>query len=277
MPRLLTAQQIEQYEQRGYLSPVSAFNEAQAQHYRKLLEDGERLHGLAPDKRRKMYLYLKWADEVVHDPRVLDAVEDLIGPDILLYHLTLWIKEPHTDAFISWHQDSTYFGLEPADQHVTAWVALSHSNHESGCVQVLPGSHRRGQVRHDAVKHSANIFPTGQTVAVDNEEPLDMMVLRPGEFSLHHTFALHNSMPNRSADRRIGLGISYIPTACRCVAKQRLTATLVHGEDRFGHFDLDPRPGADYDAKALEVHAEAMRRWHAARAELIPKAHGEAG
>ena len=274
MPKALSAQQVEQYRQHGYLSPMSAFDEARANAYRSRLEDGERRHGLADPRRRKMHLYLKWADELVHHPNVLDTVEDLIGPDILLYHLTLWLKEPRTDAFISWHQDSTYFGLTPAAEHVTAWVALSHSNPESGCVQVLPGSHLRGQVPHDAITHKANLFPTGQTVDVGQREPVDLMVLRPGEFSLHHTHTLHNSMPNRSGDRRIGLGISYIPARSRCVAQQRLSASLVRGVDRYGHFDLDARPAADYDPAALAVHAEAMQRWQAARAELIPKAHG---
>lgn len=273
MGKLLSETQVRQYRERGYLSPLRAFSADQALAYRARLEEGERLHGLPPARRRKLYLYLRWADEVVRHAAILDAVEDLIGPDILVFHLTLWIKEPRTDAFISWHQDSTYFGLAPAE-HVTAWVALSPSNHESGCVQVVPGSHLQGQVAHDVLRDDANMFATGQTVAVPDDAPLDHLVLRPGEFSLHHTYLLHNSMPNRSADRRIGLGISYIPTRCRCDSRTRLTATLVRGEDRFGHFDLDPAPIADFDPQALAVHAAAMRRWEAARAELIPRAHG---
>lgn len=275
MPKQLTPQQVEQYREFGYFSPVRAFSEEEALRYRRLLEDGERTHGLADGQRRKMYLYLKWADDVVRHPRILDAVEDLIGPDILVYHLTLWLKEPRSDAFISWHQDSTYFGLSPAE-HVTAWVALSPSTLESGCVQVAPGSHVRGQIPHGVGKHAANMFPTGQVAALPADAALDTMVLRSGEFSLHHTHLLHNSMPNRSDDRRIGLGISYIPTHCRCAARQRLSATLVRGIDRFGHFDLDPAPAADYDPAALTVHARAIERWHAARAQLIPEAHGEA-
>jgi ectoine hydroxylase-related dioxygenase (phytanoyl-CoA dioxygenase family) len=275
MPKRLSPRQIDQYRQQGYVSPLTAFSMEEALAYRCLLEAGERVHDLAADRRRKMYLYLKWADGIVRDPRVLDAVEDLIGPDILVYHLTLWMKEPRTDAFVSWHQDSTYFGLSPAE-HVTAWVALSESGLESGCVQVVPGSHLRGQIPHGVEKSDSNMFPTGQRVALGSDVPLDTMVLRPGEFSLHHTHLLHNSLPNRSVDRRIGLGISYIPTRCRCSARQRLSASLVRGTDRFGHFDLDPAPVADYDQAGIAVHAEAMRRWHAARAELIPAAHAEA-
>lgn len=276
MPKHLTHDQIDQYRRAGYVSPITAFSADAARGYRAKLEAGERAHGLAPDQRRKMHLYLKWVDEIVHHPRVLDAVEDIIGPDILLYHLTLWLKEPRTDAFISWHQDSTYFGLAPAE-HITAWIALSHSNVDSGCVQVVPGSHLRGQMRHEQQREQSNMFPTGQRIDVATDDPIELMILAPGEFSLHHTYAFHNSMPNRSDDRRIGLGVSYIPTRCACSARQRLSAMLVRGVDRYRHFDPEARPAADYDAAALAAHADAMRRWHAARAELIPAAHAAYG
>ncbi len=275
MNKVLGPDEVAHYGDNGYVSPLRAFDEAAARGYRAKLEDGERGHGLAPDQRRKMHLYLKWVDEVVHHPGVLDAVEDLIGPDILVYHLTLWMKEPQTDAFISWHQDSTYFGLSPAE-HVTAWVALSPSSLESGCVQVVPGSHLGGQVTHAQEKDQSNLFATGQSLHVPVDAPIELMVLEPGQFSLHHTYLFHNSMPNRSNDRRIGLGISYIPTRCRCSSKVRLSASLARGTDRFGYFDLDPRPAADYDPAALAMHAAAMQRWKDAREEMIPQAHGYA-
>ena len=275
MGKVLTDAQVRQYHEQGYVYPVTAFSGDEARARRRQLEEGEKAHGLAPDQRRKMYLYLKWVDDVLRHPRILDAVEDVIGPDILAFHMTLWIKEAQTDAFISWHQDSTYFGLDPAE-HVTAWVALSPSTMESGCVQVVPGSHKLGQVRHGQELGTSNMFVTGQTIHVPESTTLDYMVLQPGEFSLHHTYAFHNSMPNRSDDRRIGLGLSYIPTRCKCSSRTRLTASLVRGEDRYGHFELDPRPVADYDPAGIEVHRRAMQRWKEAREELIPAAHAQA-
>ena len=166
-------------------------------------------------------------------------------------------------------------GLLPAE-HVPAWVALSPSNLDSGCVQVVPGSHLGGQAAHVQEQDLANMFATGQSLDVRGDAPIDLMMLAPGEFSLHHTYLFHNSMPNRSADRRIGLGISYIPAHCRCSSKARLSASLVRGTDRHGHFDLDPRPAADFDPAALAVHEQAMRRWKQAREEMIPQAHGRA-
>ena len=270
----LSSAQVAQYHRDGYLSPCDAMSAEQAAQLRHRLESGEQsAGGLSHDRRRKMHLYLRWVNDLVRQPTILDAVESLIGPDILLYHITLWIKEPRTDAFISWHQDSTYFGLDPDDQHVTAWVALSVSDLESGCVQVVPGSHRQGQVRHDVGDRERNMLKTGQSLDVPDDADIRTMILRPGQFSLHHTHLLHNSMPNRSSDRRIGLGVSYIPTRCRGTSAQRLSATLVRGVDRYGHFDLETTPEHDFEPAALERHAAAMADWHRAREELIARAH----
>lgn len=276
LPKLLSSPQLEQYGDKGYVSPLLAFPEAQARTYRQRLEDLERAWGgLKEDHKRKLHLYLKWVDEIVHHPRILDAVEDLIGPDIRLFHLTLWVKEPRTDARVSWHQDATYFGLSPAE-HITAWVSLARSNPESGCVQVVPGSHRRGQARHSVGSLQGNMLRVGHELEVDADEPIELLTLEPGEFSLHHTHLFHNSMPNLSGDRRIGLGISYIPAHCRCSSTQRLSAMLVRGEDRYGHFDPEPRPDGDATPAALAAHAAAMQKWHAARAEIIAGVQAQA-
>ncbi len=274
MTRCLSTRQVEHYAEKGFVSPITAFSAGQAAACRSRLEAMERADGgIAPDRRRKMHLYLEWVDEIVHHPRILDAVEDLIGPDILLYHLTLWVKEPGSDARISWHQDSTYFGLSPA-LHVTAWVALSASDLRSGCVQVVPGSHRAGQVPHAMTHQQDNLLPKGQEIDVAPDAPVESMVLQPGEFSLHHTHLHHCSLPNRSDDRRIGLGVSYIPARCRCSARQRLTAMRVRGEDRHHHFDAEERPRRDLDPDGLVRHADAMARWHRAREQLFAEAHG---
>lgn len=278
MPKMLFDEGIRFYHQEGHVSPLDATTPDVARRWRDGLEAAEAAQGgrLPDDLRRKLHLYLPWADEVVRHPRILDAVEDLIGPDILVFHLTLWAKEPNSQAFVAWHQDSTYFGLSP-HEHVTAWVALSDSDEVSGAVEVVPGSHRAGQVPHDVARSATNMFATGQRIPVPDDAPRALLVLRPGQFSLHHTHLWHNSRPNASDDRRIGLGISYIPTRVRCAAETRLTATLVRGQDRFGHFDLDEtRPATPFEPAAMAGHAHAMARWHAARQELVAAAHAPA-
>ena len=270
---MLSPEQIAAYERDGYLSPLVAFEREQALACRLKLEAMERAGGgILHDRRRKMHLYLSWVDEIIHHPRILDAFEDLIGPDILLYHLTLWLKEPNSDARVSWHQDSTYFGLQP-DGHVTAWIALSPSTVQSGCVKVIPGSHKTGQLRHHVGELEDNLFRTGQEIDIASDARTESIELEPGQFSLHHTWLHHGSMPNRSDDRRIGLGISYIPAHCRCTSAVRLTAMRVRGEDRYRHFDAESRPARDHDLDAFAFHGQAMQRWHHAREGLIAQAH----
>jgi len=247
LDRALTHAEVARYHEDGFLCPLLALSPAEARDCRAMLEafeasQGRPLGRLPGQLRAKTHLLFPWLDRLVRHPAVLAAVEDLIGADLLVYHLTMWIKEPGDDAFVSWHQDGTYFGLDPADQHVTAWIALTDSLPEMGCVTVVPGSHQEAEVEVDG----SRVVP---------------LVLRAGEFSLHHTHLLHSSAPNRGRDRRIGVGISYIPTRVRHVGPRRLTASLVRGEDRFGHFDPEPRPRVDFDPEARAAHAEACARF----------------
>lgn len=272
----LSAEAVRGYRERGYHAPVDAFSAAEVAGWRSRLEALEAEHGgrLAGIYQFKPHLHQLWADEIVHRPEILDAVESLIGPDILLLHFTVWVKDPGSPAFVSWHQDGTYFGLHP-HEHVTAWVALSDSTRDSGCVEVVPGSHTAGQMAHETREASGNMLRTGQHIPVDESAvEIALLELRAGQLSLHHTHLLHNSRPNRGADRRIGLGISYIPTRVACSSKTRLTAMLVRGEDRHGHFDPEPRPRPGAPIEALLAHSDAMRRWNESRAEQTARVGG---
>jgi non-haem Fe2+, alpha-ketoglutarate-dependent halogenase len=278
MGKRLSEEQVAAYRREGYVAPLRAVDAAQAGHW---LEDVRRCCGEAarpessaglrqPSSRVKPYLLFPWAAALVRHPAILDAVEDVIGPDILVFHTTLWWKPAQSEGFVPWHQDATYFGLAP-HEHVTAWLALTPSTEESGCVTVLPGSHRHGQLPHSDRKDPRVMLSRGQTVALAPEAAQAVPIpLAPGEFSLHDTLALHASAPNRAGHDRIGLGISYIPTRVRHVGTTRLSATLVRGEDRHGHFDLEPAPRAEADAAARAAHADSLDRfWRAS--ESIPE------
>ncbi len=270
MAKKLTQSQIDQYHRDGFVFPLDAFSRDEAMRYRRAMEDFEATHGPIGKGRNnfKPHLLFTWVDEIVHHPAVLDAVEDLIGPDIRLFHLTVWPKNAHDPAYVGWHQDATYFGLEPA-LHVTAWVALTDASIEAGCMEVIPGSHKAGQLHHaEHLEENNNLLSRGQTLtgAFDKSHTVCMPV-SAGQFSLHHTHLIHNSPPNRSNDRRIGLGISYIPTAVRCTSQTRLSAMLVRGTDRYGHFDDEPRPQVDFGAAEQAAHADAVARYRASNAE----------
>ncbi len=278
MPKLLDEAAIVRYREQGYAAPLRAVEAAQAARWQadlvRCCGQAERLASAAgirqPSNRIKPYLLFPWAAELVRSPAILDAVEDVIGPDIMIFHTTIWWKPAQGEGFVPWHQDGTYFGLEPFE-HVTAWLALTPSTPEAGCVRVLPGSHKRGQLPHADHKNPDNMLSRGQTVQAAVEEAGAVpLVLAPGEFSLHHTLALHASAPNHTAQDRIGLGISYIPASVRHVGPTRLSATLVRGVDRHGHFDLEPRPAAEADAAARATHADSINRFWVA-SEGIPE------
>mgnify|MGYP003679271513 CR=1 FL=1 len=149
MPKSLTPQQIADYETQGFTSPVPVLSAEEVREARSAIEAFERRTGRTLDypEKSKSYLLFDWADKLVRHPAILDAVEDLIGPHILVYHSTMWIKDPGTAQYIAWHQDGTYFYLDP-QEHVTAWVALSDASVEAGCMHVLPGT--RARCRRDA-------------------------------------------------------------------------------------------------------------------------------
>lgn len=262
----LSPAQVAQYQREGFLFPVDCLTPEEVRHYRDALEGFEREQGDTFGKlpnlvRSKSHLLFTWMDALVRHPRVLDAVESLIGPNILIYHLTSWFKEPNEASHVSWHQDGTYFGLEPFEQ-ITAWIALTDATPEMGCVKIIPGSHVIGQRPHRDTATPGNLLSRGQTI----DHPLDytkyvMMPLKAGQISLHHTHIVHSSEPNRTNERRIGIGVSYIPTRCRLMNDARVSAALVRGRDDFGHFDAEPRPMSDFDDEARTAHAAAVDRF----------------
>jgi ectoine hydroxylase-related dioxygenase (phytanoyl-CoA dioxygenase family) len=273
----VTRAEVERYERDGFLSPVTALTPEQARDYREKLEAFERAVGgpLTSDQtdaryRSRTHVLLAWVHDLVSHPVILDAVEALIGPDILVYTSTWFIKEPRSAAIAAWHQDATYFGLRPY-VHVTAWLALTDATAENGCMEFLPGSYRRGQLPHRAGVVAASVNRAGQAVVVEiDDTPAVHAPLRAGEFSLHHTLCLHRSQPNRSAGRRIGLAISYIPTHVQHLGvKHKTPAMLVRGVDRFGHFALEPSPVADFDDSARAAYARSYEGYRASYAEQV--------
>jgi ectoine hydroxylase-related dioxygenase (phytanoyl-CoA dioxygenase family) len=257
----LGAEALAQYLSQGFLAPLPAIGPAAAAAARAKLEAFERAqgHALAGSQRHKSHLLFTWLDEMIRHPAILAPVAAILGPDLLVWNTNFFVKEPGDRGFVSWHQDSTYWGLsEPSV--LTAWVAFSPATRASGCMRVVPGSHLRDQLPHRERADARNLLSRGQEVAVDVDEARAVdLELRSGEMSLHHVRIVHGSEPNVSEDRRIGFAIRYVPTRLRQI-HGRDSATLVSGEDRYGHFDPEPRPRADCDADALAAHAEVMRR-----------------
>lgn len=266
----LTPEQVAQYDRDGYVCPVDAFSPERAAAWHERLQAFERTEGqkMTRGHNFKPHLLFPWVDEIVHSPEILDAVEDLIGPNIRLFHLSVWPKDPGTGTYVSWHQDATYFALDPIC-HVTAWVALTDAPVESGCMEVVPGSHRLGQLRHADMQDTNNLLSRGQTLAAEvDRSRTAYMAVKAGQFSLHHTHLVHNSRPNRSTQRRVGLGISYIPTHARCTMPTRVSAMLVRGADTYGHFDEERRPLFEAGPEERTFHANAVATFRRMNADV---------
>jgi ectoine hydroxylase-related dioxygenase (phytanoyl-CoA dioxygenase family) len=260
----LSAEQIGQWRQDGFLSPFS-FLEADeleacqdgVQRFETRL--GGPINGVPEMKWRTMpYLILPWAAKLARDPRILDVVEDLLGPDLLIYTSTFFIKEPHSPTIAAWHQDSTYYGLEPKEE-VTVWVALSEANEAAGCMESLSFQGQPRQLRHASrvVQHSVNRASQVIIEPLDEGTPV-AMPLTPGSFSMHHGLCPHRSGPNSANHRRIGLGLNYIPTHVRPAGSVKTAAMLVRGVDRHGHFERVESPKAELDAEGVATHEWAV-------------------
>lgn len=261
MGKRLSDAEVERYRREGCVHPVRVMSEDAAAALRARLEAFEAANGgpLRGDLRHKSHLLFTWLAELVREEAIVDAVEDLYGPDILCWSSNFFIKEAANPAFVSWHQDSTYWGLSTPDV-VTAWIALTTSDAANGAMQYAPGTHAFDQVAHRDTFAKNNLLTRGQEIAVDvDTSNAQTIVLSPGEMSLHHVRLVHGSPPNPSPGRRIGFAIRYIPTRVRQL-EGRDSATLVRGADRYGHFDLEPRPQRDMDPEFVALHKSITAR-----------------
>ena len=260
MGNALNTAQIAKYRKDGYVFPVPALAASEAAEVRAEIEEFERRSGLAAGHviRNKGHLKLIRLYELIFHRQVLDAVESVLGPEILCWGSSLFVKEGNDPGFVAWHQDSYYWGLEP-DDVVSAWIALYPSTVENGAMRVIPGSQTMPPLSHrKSTAESANMLFTHEELAddVDEAKAVDI-TLAQGDMSLHHIKILHGSPPNRSAGRRMGYAIRYVAP----YVKQRgdmNSATLVRGEDRYGYFAKDPVPARDMDP---EIVAFVDRRY----------------
>jgi non-heme Fe2+,alpha-ketoglutarate-dependent halogenase len=266
--KALTQEQVDQFRHNGFLFPVPALTADEiatclAGVHRLEADLGCPVAEADVKWRSHAYAHSPWFNDLIRHPRILDAIEDVIGPDILVWTSTFFIKEPNSPTFAAWHQDGTYFGLEPHEQ-VCAWVALTDASAEAGCMEMLSSGGAPRQLHHAALGLAHSINRAGQTITepFDDSSPV-AMALPAGSFSLHHELAVHRSAPNRAAHRRVGIGLNYLPTHVRVNSPVRLKAMLVRGRDSYGHFDLIDPPAAERDAAALAVHQDLSDRYRA--------------
>ncbi len=266
MPKVLTDEQVLLYRANGYLFPLDALNGDEVVTLRSQLaatesELGGALMAVEPKYRHNLHLLCPWMDTLVREPCIVDVIEDLLGPDILLYTSRFFIKGPVTEAFAAWHQDCTYFGLRPFD-HVTAWVALSDVPLESGPVEFASGSHIRGPLNQRSKMVEGSVNTAGQSIVEwFDQSQTEFAVLKAGQFSLHHTCSVHQSGANKAAHNRIGVALSFIPTRVRTIGSVRMGATLIRGQDSYRHLDHVLPPKTEFGSAERDRHDTSFKKY----------------
>ena len=258
MRKKLTDLQVSQFQETGFLSAFPVLSADQALHLRANLEtfEAENDGVLTGSLRFKNHLLFKWLSDLIRSPKILDAVEDIIGHNIMVWSTDWWIKEANSPQFVSWHQDSQYWGLDTA-KLVTVWVALSPSTIESGCMRILPGSHVGPDLAHEETYHDDNMLTRGQSISGIDEDKAVNLEVQTGQAVLFAFRIAHASYPNQTDDRRIGLAIRYIPTDTRQQYSDQDSAALVRGVDNHQHFELEPEPRYDFDPVTVAFHKES--------------------
>jgi len=262
----LSAAAAEQYRRDGFLCPVDVLTPAEAAAHRAALEGQEARYGadglprsIGQYHRVNAHLVSETARAAALDTRLLDAVESILGPDLMIWGCEYFIKEPHSGKIVSWHQDLTYWGMDGTDHEVTAWVALSPATAESGCMKFVPGSHKQTIVPHTDTFAADNLLSRGQEIAVEVDEA-DAVVaaLQPGQMSLHHGRLFHASGPNLTDDRRIGFVARFIRPDAPKAGKGRDYAMLARGCDRsLTRINMAPPPGS-FSPAALALYEEVL-------------------
>ena len=267
MPKFLTQKQVKDFHREGFISSVRVMSKKEASEILEKLEAFEASQGkpVSGIQRTKACLLFPWIYDLVTRKTVLDVIEDLIGPNILLYQNGAWLKEADGKGFVSWHQDSTYFGMDPWEL-VTAWVALSLAGIREGCMEVIPGSQTLGMLPCDySAVSSFNMLASGQRVIYDIDESKAVpMALRPGEMSLHHVNILHCSRPNNGQNRRVGFSLACCAPTVKQTTEAKASAMLLRGEDTHGNYILEEHlPVSPIDKSTIAAHACAVQLYRA--------------
>ena len=277
MTNALSTVEINSYRENGYLFPLDILDGDEVKQAQQALQQAREdatKQGIEADLpmylRTSTHLVLPLVYQLACHAKLLNKVESILGPNILLWSAEFFIKPAQTEKIVSWHQDLTYWGLGETDEEMTAWLALSDVNTESGCMRFVPGSHRQRILPHCDTFADDNLLSRGQEVAVDiDEKDAIDVVLAPGQVSFHHGRIFHASGPNRSMFDRVGLAIRYITPGVKQMVAERDYAMTVRGTDDSGYWIEVPPPEKNFEPAALARHEQVRTDQNAALAEGI--------
>jgi ectoine hydroxylase-related dioxygenase (phytanoyl-CoA dioxygenase family) len=250
----LSTSQVDLYKQQGFLNAIPVLEGAEASHY---AAEFDRMEQQVGKEKAQIELIDCHFDEqfiwqLATHPTILDCIEDLIGPDILLLATHFFNKYGEGtlgESYVAWHQDVTFWGLEPP-LAITAWYAVDDSDVENGCMQVIPGTHDLGMLEHGKASQKGNLLSINQEAPVSEEmaQTAVDLELEAGSMSIHDGTLIHGSLPNQSTRRRCGLTLRYVPTYVAQIEDNSFgknwQTLLVRGEDKHQNFTHVPMPFA---------------------------------
>jgi chlorinating enzyme len=255
----LQPSQVEQYERDGVLFPIPVLSPAEVAAYRSNLEELETLQGGTIKRLDHAHLFFQWAHRLATHNQVVNAVESILGDDILIDATLMLCKYPNDPSYVPWHQDSVYsnWHLSPT---TSAWIALTASTPQNGCMRAIVGSHRRGVLGHEVVPDQNNLLRRGERIAieVDERNAVDLE-LCPGEMSLHHANIIHSSNPNRTGSKRIGFIVRFVTSR---IGRKDPPLMRVRGASVGGELELVGGPVDSDPAEALARLKEFCRQKH---------------
>ena len=246
-PRTLTESQISEFNERGFINGLRLLNEREASEHR---ERFNRLLAKFQRKQRDSYdingyqTRVDFIWDLATHPRLLDHIEDLIGPNIVLWASHYFCKLPQDQRVVPFHQDASYWPLRPF-KAVTAWLAVDPVTLDMGPMCFLPGSHLEGRLAWQ--RRSDNVVLELETRNYAQLGEPSPILLDAGEFSIHTDLLVHGSGLNQTQRRRCGLTLRYIPAEVR-LSDDRYRknwtkhAIICRGADESGFWQHNPRP-----------------------------------
>jgi non-heme Fe2+,alpha-ketoglutarate-dependent halogenase len=254
----------QKYDHDGFLTAIDAMPPAKAAAYSRKCTQFINQYSAHPDYSDWTYskteIVLRWVAELAAEETLLNVVEELIGPNILLWNAFLPAKPPHSTANFGWHQDATYWPVEPTDQIASAWVALSLVDRSNGGMQMVQGSHSSGPVAHEATYDKTSMLRRGQKVSIPIDDAKVVNIdLLPGQASIHHTLMLHRSGSNESDNWRLGVGLNYVSSNVKPLSGFQDSAILLRGDVAGSGFELTEQPQSDLDKAALENYVRVQQ------------------
>ena len=257
MANVLSAEDVEKFNELGYCGPFQAFSTDEIGALRGRIETFERKH---PEGVGKLYqgphLIFPWLYDLLSRPAMIEPCADLLGPNLLCNSVGFRIKEPGTGTFVGWHQDKFYAPYNPI--LIVCLLHFTDQTAEHGCLHLVPGSQKWGVLDHEETDNDDNLLTRKQRIRTPFDEMLAVAVpARAGDITLFNHAVIHGSPPNRSKERRINMLADMVPPNSVRPGR-REAAVVVRGVDTLNLYDHEERPKDDYGPLSIARHREAI-------------------